>query len=802
MQRSFIALDLDNAGQKIGQATLMDDLSALHDASLHIEAGIQNARHWVESKGGTVIDAGGDELRAFGSPELCENLEELKHEIELASGFTVTIGCGNTLSQAEKALIAGKFSGKNKVMSYPEASEEIEHIISNAKEQGEMGGGNPNEQKEYDHYLSHMDESGEGEMNPENEDYSDEDMGDEDYSDEDYDMADYGDMEDMGDEDMGDYGDEEEIELPESDEHEEEEDDVGKADIDESAPVAGEDPTTNAQDNREADAKEIALGRLDESHDDRMEDMDDEMPEETDPSGESVDGEGEQPEGEAPDYAEMAQDVGPEKKEELKQRIAQNLEMFKQNKDLIDQIKGSNPELYQSMIGLLQNLIEAAKGLQSKPAQKSEKVKKPLNKADKSDKYNYYIVHKATGEIHGGNEFKSDAVDASKDQREPASAYKVMHHSKVDPKVKEDFHRRNKIMGMMNKAESGLDEDHDSRMAGSQLDQITHHIKELLGVVDFEHDDLPDWVKSKITRAANDIADTSHFLQHELGHGEHEDMMMSEEDGVHPHQMKVHAYVQTTHPDDPEGSEYDPEPHDEIEGSPEEIHEHIMRHYGPVEASSYPPQGGRDWYTTVDPHIDMHSGEHSHASFHVSPGSHPEAVEHFHHLMSGGKYKPMGKSEMRKAKFEEGMSDKMKISNRDQRNIRQSKETMHSKPTTKLAQASDRILGVGLPKNSMKGVNPSFPKTMLTQDTKNRNRNIGMGGNYKESHKQALADLKSMPKPDLPKSEEGMKKKASFTKMHEKLVRQGYSKERAAKIAGSIKAKYGLKKKSKDSMKA
>ena len=44
------------------------------------------------------------------------------------------------------------------------------------------------------------------------------------------------------------------------------------------------------------------------------------------------------------------------------------------------------------------------------------------------------------------------SIKEKQEAREPASAYKIVHHSKMDPKVKEDFHRKNKNMSLMNRS--------------------------------------------------------------------------------------------------------------------------------------------------------------------------------------------------------------------------------------------------------------------------------------------------------------------------------------------------------------
>jgi hypothetical protein len=56
--------------------------------------------------------------------------------------------------------------------------------------------------------------------------------------------------------------------------------------------------------------------------------------------------------------------------------------------------------------------------------------------------YNYYVVDKDTGVIYAGNEYREDAVDASRDLPVPASQVKVMHRTKVNPNAKAKFYGR------------------------------------------------------------------------------------------------------------------------------------------------------------------------------------------------------------------------------------------------------------------------------------------------------------------------------------------------------------------------
>lgn len=428
MNRLFVSFDLDDAGRKVGQATLNDDLNALHDASLHITSAVEVARNWIEGNGGTILEIGGDQGNAFLDPENKEKIQELKDEMEAAGGFTVTIGMGLTLSQASKSLIAGKLTGKNQIVEY---SENVEQTLQNAPDEPDEA------QKEQEAYPEAFagDQGAEpttdiGMQPDQSEDdgsgYQEEPGVEEDAMNADQEPGeeiepteegeggtpDFHDLDDQDDgeeeipaeqDEEGEFADEapemeEEVELPEADDK-----DVEKANEDESAPVAGEDPDENAQDNREADAKDIALARLDQTHDVKMDDMPDEFQADSDPDSVADDGQmptmgqeqefvdGDEQAGQEPvdgeeDISAQSEALPEEGQEEvsedpsqIKQRIAENLEMFKQNKDVIEQMKQQNPELYQSIVALIQNMIDMAKELNAGP-QNMPKSERPLKK--------------------------------------------------------------------------------------------------------------------------------------------------------------------------------------------------------------------------------------------------------------------------------------------------------------------------------------------------------------------------------------------------------------------------------------
>jgi DNA-directed RNA polymerase subunit M/transcription elongation factor TFIIS len=153
MNRLFVAFDGDNMGSQVGQAVLMDDAQQLHEISRRIDSAGRAIQDWVESNGGQMVSVGGDEGTFVIDPSMEEHLEELRGVYQQISGGTVTFGVGYSLSQAGKALMAGKLMGKDILVRY---DDQVDHILSDAHDQVQTGGGSPEAQKQDEHYLSHV----------------------------------------------------------------------------------------------------------------------------------------------------------------------------------------------------------------------------------------------------------------------------------------------------------------------------------------------------------------------------------------------------------------------------------------------------------------------------------------------------------------------------------------------------------------------------------------------------------------------------------------------------------------------
>jgi hypothetical protein len=146
----YMAYDGDNAGRLCGRAILADNPDALHEISNRIALGHEVVRRWVESHNGQFISGGGDE-GVFSIPaEAIDSVEELRADYKFATNLTATVGIGSTLSEAGKAMLVGKFRGKNTTVQY---TPEIEQEIRQAQSHLSSGTANAEEKKIGEAYL-------------------------------------------------------------------------------------------------------------------------------------------------------------------------------------------------------------------------------------------------------------------------------------------------------------------------------------------------------------------------------------------------------------------------------------------------------------------------------------------------------------------------------------------------------------------------------------------------------------------------------------------------------------------------
>lgn len=126
------AADGDGIGKHHAQAILSNDLKSVSEVSSKISHGNDVAKQFVLDNGGTWISGGGDEFLITAPADFVNKLEELRQLYSNTVGATLSIGYGNTSSEAGKALLAAKNRGKDQAVKYDESVEkEIEDIQAN-----------------------------------------------------------------------------------------------------------------------------------------------------------------------------------------------------------------------------------------------------------------------------------------------------------------------------------------------------------------------------------------------------------------------------------------------------------------------------------------------------------------------------------------------------------------------------------------------------------------------------------------------------------------------------------------------
>ncbi len=150
MSKLYLSYDGDGCGKKVGRAIIANDEKALHDISAKIDLGHQIVNHWVAEHGGKVISGGGDEGSFKVPKDAAKDVERLRKDHEYATGITISVGVGESLSECGRALLAAKFRGKNQTAFY---GEDVEKDINDARKRVKKGKATQEEYKLAEAYL-------------------------------------------------------------------------------------------------------------------------------------------------------------------------------------------------------------------------------------------------------------------------------------------------------------------------------------------------------------------------------------------------------------------------------------------------------------------------------------------------------------------------------------------------------------------------------------------------------------------------------------------------------------------------
>jgi len=411
METVFLAINGDNVGDSIGQAVASDNTEELSRISGSVKDSHSKIDEWVKSVGGRIVATSGDEGVYQLPSDALQELESIRSQYSATSGHTLTAGVGSSISEASKALLYGKYNDKDQVVHYEPS---IEDYINQDEEEGVPAEGELPSEGQVEEQGQIEEEAAVGidegsvpeheqEMAPEENMIHDEMEQENDEVDGDIIEAD----EEAGVEDAqnneGEYlkdsvGDsryeEEEASVLNPEEAIEgiagEESEMDGIDGD----VDGQDP--QAADNQEEMMEEEEGQQAGEEHKNLLTNMisghmgeeegmeaGQEMPmeeegqmpmeageippeegQEMPMEEEMMEEEGQMPEGQEMAPEEMMEEEGQEgSDDELKSDITSALMSFKQNKDMLEETKQSNPELYTATITMLRAMIEMSKKL-------------------------------------------------------------------------------------------------------------------------------------------------------------------------------------------------------------------------------------------------------------------------------------------------------------------------------------------------------------------------------------------------------------------------------------------------------
>jgi hypothetical protein len=270
---TYVAVDTDDVGESIGNAVLSNDVNSLSSISENINSGVRVFSQWAEYNGGEVISSGSDEAIFQVPQSSIKDLEELKDTYTKQTGFTISIGIGENVSDAAKALIYAKMNGKDQIMDYsPEMERAMKESLTGDVQRLEGGVGDDTDPEDLpqdeleegiEHELEHTDD----------EEIAEEIATDHLEESDDY----YSDLEEMEEEDAAEEAGQEteEIDVP----ADEVDGDYGSEEMAEGQPEheldmdEDEEFIHDAQENREDEADEDIIEADEEDADEAMEDM-------------------------------------------------------------------------------------------------------------------------------------------------------------------------------------------------------------------------------------------------------------------------------------------------------------------------------------------------------------------------------------------------------------------------------------------------------------------------------------------------------------------------------------------------
>lgn len=143
-QPIFVSGDGDGIGGVVEQKVMANDLEGLIQQSVRIKKGQRILKAAFEDLlcGETLVHGGDDNLFRIEARHL-NKIEKIRAAYEKLTGFTVTLGIGTKMSEAVKAMVYGKLTGKNKTVYWEPGLEtklkSLAHEQTEAEKQSQHG---------------------------------------------------------------------------------------------------------------------------------------------------------------------------------------------------------------------------------------------------------------------------------------------------------------------------------------------------------------------------------------------------------------------------------------------------------------------------------------------------------------------------------------------------------------------------------------------------------------------------------------------------------------------------------------
>lgn len=358
----FIVANADSVSQGIAESISNDDHESLSARSEALNGSADIIANWVSECGGTTVSRSGDEVIAR-VPESClDQLEDVCSRYEDNCDHTLSIGIGDSLSQAANALAHAKEEGGDMIMDHSGGQMQDKDNDAVEDSQEEHGAIEDSDDLNEDGEITHEEAT-----DANTEDYGDEEgsvpgeqgePGELDHS-----------QEDIDEDEIADYDEEHGNIDPEADDidgddqvtHDEAVASDAIDDIDEQSEPA---PEGNIAD-EDMEAGEAAASEV---ADQEGEDMGEEYAEAA-PEMDDMD------EQELLDL--LSQDLNEPAEsgniEEAKANLLDALQSLKENKESIEQLRQTDPDAYDRLINLIRTMIDMAKqGSDSVPEEAQE----------------------------------------------------------------------------------------------------------------------------------------------------------------------------------------------------------------------------------------------------------------------------------------------------------------------------------------------------------------------------------------------------------------------------------------------